>query len=73
MYQKKITQTQYILNEQEWRVVDQCLRYCLHRLTKHTTCGLSGVLNPKDIKKLVNQGEKISLEEMDRKLDKILE
>lgn len=44
--------TEYILNEEETEVIKHCLSYCLHRLKKHPSCGISKVVNEETVDKL---------------------
>ena len=54
----KMTQTYIVLEPKEIKVVEQCLRYALHRLKKHTESGIQKVVKQSEIEKLLKEYER---------------
>ena len=52
---KQVQITEYILSEKEVKLVKVCLDYIYHRLEKHESCGIRGVINRDDLNKLRNE------------------
>jgi len=48
--------TEYIFTEKEFRLINQCLDYCNHRMTQHNNykhpCGLHMAITLADLQKL---------------------
>lgn len=55
----KVTKTQIInyqinLDEKEFKLLDQCLKYCLHRVNSKEANGIQRFANGEMVKKLVD-------------------
>ena len=49
----KITQTYIVLGSKEVKIVEQCLKYALHRLREHPNAGIKYAVNKQEIEKLL--------------------
>ena len=43
---------EYVLEDQDIKVIKECLNYCFHRLTNHSHVGIFGIVGVKQINRL---------------------
>jgi hypothetical protein len=46
---------EYVLSEDEARIVKECLVYCRHRLTEHNDSGIQGYVSVEKVNKIINE------------------
>jgi hypothetical protein len=49
---KTIKVKEYILEPKDLKTIRECLNYAFHRLTKHVSSGIDGIVDPDEVKRL---------------------